>query len=49
MNNDDLQNLMNMLKGMDKKDLETGLQKASAVLNSNDKDTIINALKKLQK
>ncbi len=43
-NNIDISNLMNMLSKMDKKQLEEGLAKASQVLNSKDKDKIINEI-----
>lgn len=43
-NNIDISNLMNMLSNMDKKQLEEGLAKASQVLNSKDKDKIINEI-----
>lgn len=43
-NNIDISNLMNILSKMDKKQLEEGLAKASKVLNSKDKDKIINEI-----
>ncbi|MDO5557506.1 MAG: hypothetical protein Q4G05_04620 [Clostridia bacterium] len=46
MNNIDMAKLMNMLSKMDKKDLEEGLSKASQILNSNNKDEIIDKIKK---
>lgn len=48
-NNIDISNLMNMLSKMDKKQLEEGLAKASQVLNSKDKDKIINEITKNSK
>ena len=41
-NNIDISKLMNMLSKMDKKELEQGLAKAYQVLNSKDKNQIIN-------
>lgn len=46
MNNSDMEKIMAMLSKMDKKDLEAGIAKANAILNSKDKDTIINEFKK---
>ena len=46
MNNNDMQKIMSMLSKMDKKDLEAGIAKANAILNSKDKDTLINEFKK---
>lgn len=46
MNNADMEKIMAMLSKMDKKDLEAGLAKANAILNSKDKDTLINEFKK---
>ena len=48
-NNIDMNNLMAMLSKMDKKELEQGLAKASQILNSKDKDAIMNELTKNQK
>lgn len=45
-NNFDMAKLMNMLSRLDKKDLEAGLTKANEILNSKDKDKIINEMKK---
>ena len=45
MNNFDMAKLMSLLSKMDKKDLEEGLAKASQILNSKDKNTIINDIK----
>ena len=44
-NNMDMAKLMSILSKMDKKDLEEGLAKASKILNSKDKETIINEIK----
>lgn len=49
MNNSDMQKIMSMLAKMDKKDLEAGIAKASALLNSKDKSAIIEQLKKNNK
>lgn len=49
MNNNDMSALMGMLAKMDKKQLEQGLAKASEILNSKDKDKMIEEIKKLQK
>ena len=46
MNNFDMNTLMSMLSKMDKKDLERGIAQASKLLNSKEKDSIINELKK---
>lgn len=46
MNNNDMEKIMAMLSKMDKKDLEAGIAKANAILNSKDKDNIINEFKK---
>lgn len=46
MNNTDLQKIMSMLSKMDKKDLEAGIAKANAILQSKDKNTIIDEFKK---
>ena len=45
MKNVDMAKLMSLLSKMDKKDLEEGLAKASQILNSKDKNTIINDIK----
>lgn len=37
--------LLNMLSKMDKKDLEKGIEQANKILNSKNKDEIINQLK----
>jgi hypothetical protein len=47
LNNMDMAKLMSMLAKMDKKDLEEGLAKATKILNSKDKDKIINNLNDL--
>lgn len=44
-NNFNINDIMKMLSGMDKKELENGLAQASKVLNSPDADKIINQLK----
>lgn len=38
--------LMNLLSKVDKKDLERGIQKANEIMNSKDRDKIIQDLKK---
>lgn len=48
-NNIDISKLMNMLSKMDKKQLEEGLSKVSQVLNSKDKDKIIDEITKNNK
>ncbi len=45
-NNMDMRQLLNMISKMDKKDLQASLQKANEIMNSKDRDTIINELKK---
>lgn len=52
MNNNqniDISKLMNMLSKMDKKKLEEGLSKVSQVLNSKDKNKIIDEITKNSK
>ncbi len=49
MNNMDMTKLISLLSKMDKKELEDGLHKVSQILNSSDKDTIINEIKKNNK
>ena len=44
-NNMDISKLMNALSNMDKKDLEKGIAQLNNVLNSNDKQKIIEHLK----
>lgn len=44
-NNIDMSKLMSMLSNMDKKDLEKGVQQLNTVLNSPDKQKIIDNLK----
>lgn len=44
-NNMDINKLMSALSKMDKKDLEKGMNQLSKILNSNDKDKIIDQLK----
>ncbi len=46
MNNADMEKIMAMLSKMDKKDLEAGIAKANAILNSKDKNSIVNEIKK---
>ena len=46
MNNADMEKIMAMLSKMDKKDLEAGITKANAILNSKDKNSIVNEIKK---
>ncbi len=45
-NNIDVGSLMKMLAKMDKKDLSNGMNKLNTILKSDDKDKIINELKK---
>ena len=45
MNNMNMNMLFNMLSKMDKKDLEKGIAQLNNVLNSNDKQKIIEQLK----
>lgn len=44
-NNINMNMLLNMLSKMDKKDLEKGIEEANKVLNSKNRDEIINQLK----
>lgn len=44
-NNMNMNMLLNMLSKMDKKDLEKGLAEANKILNSKNRDEIINQLK----
>lgn len=44
-NNMNMNMLLNILSKMDKKDLEKGLQEANKILNSKNKDDILNQLK----
>ena len=46
MNNLDMASLMQMLSKMDKKDLEAGIAKANKILQSKDKNTVLNELNK---
>lgn len=48
-NNIDMSKLMNMLSKMDKKELEAGLAKASQILNSDQKNKIMEEIQKKQK
>lgn len=43
-NNLDMSKLLSMLSNMDKTQLEQGLAKASAILNSKDKDAVLKQL-----
>ena len=45
MNNINMNMLLNILSKMDKKDLEKGIEQANQILNSKDKNEIINKLK----
>ncbi len=47
-NNNDMSSLLGMLAKMDKKQIEEGLAKANQILNSNDKDKILDEIKKIQ-
>ena len=49
MDNMDMAKLMSILSKLDKKDLEGGLEKANQILNSKDKDNILNNLKNMNK
>lgn len=40
-NNIDMNQLLSMLSKMDKKDLQKGMEQASKILNSNNKDDIL--------
>lgn len=46
MNNMDMAKLMNMLSQMDKRELEQELTKVAQILNSPEKDKIINEINK---
>ena len=46
MNNMDMAKLMNMLSQMDKRESEQGLTKVAQILNSPEKDKIINEINK---
>lgn len=46
MGNVDMAKLMSMLSKVDKKDLEKGIQQANAIMQSKDRDKIIEELKK---
>lgn len=48
-NNMNMNMLLNMLSKMDKKDLENGIEQANKILNSKNKDEIINDLKNSKK
>lgn len=45
-NNMDMAKLMSLLSKVDKKDLQKGIEKANEIMNSKDKENIINELKK---
>lgn len=45
MDNIDMNQLMNMLSKMDKKDIEKGLREATKVLQSKDKEEILKNIK----
>lgn len=47
-NNINMNMLLNMLSKMNKKDLEKGLEEANKILNSKNKDEILNDLQKKQ-
>lgn len=47
--NIDMGSLMNLLSKIDKKDLEKSIEKASEIMNSKDKDKIIEDLSKKMK
>ena len=49
MNNINMNMLINMLSKMDKKDLEKGIEQANKILNSKNKDQIINDIKNSHK
>lgn len=49
MNNMDMGKLMEMLSKMDKKQLEQGLSRVSQMLSTEDRNKIINELKKKEK
>ena len=48
-NNINMNMLLNMLSKMDKKDLEKGIEQANKILNSKNKDQILNDLKNTNK
>lgn len=48
-NNMNMNMLLNMLSKIDKKDLEKGIEQANKILNSKNKDEILNNLKKNNK
>lgn len=48
-NNMNINDMLNMISKMDKKQLEEGLSKVSKMLNSPDADKIINEIKKNNK
>ena len=46
MNNLDMASIMQMLSKMDKKDLEAGIAKANQILQSKNKNEVINTINK---
>lgn len=48
-NNFDMKKLLNLISKMDKKDLQASINKANEIMNSNDRDKIIDELKKNMK
>ena len=48
-NNFDMNMLMNMLSKMDKKDIKKGMAQVSQMLNSKDKEKILNEIDKFKK
>lgn len=47
MDNSDMSKLMDMLSKMNPKDLENGIAKANQILQSNNKEDILNKLKNI--
>ena len=45
LNNVDMNQLLNMISKMDKKDLEESINRANQIMNSSDKQKIIDAIK----
>lgn len=48
-NNFDMKELLNLISKMDKKDLQASINKANEIMNSKDKNKIIDELKKNMK
>ncbi len=48
-NNIDMNQLLSMLSKMDKKDLQKGMEQATKILNSNNKNDILNNIKNSNK